>query len=53
MTYKKFKEGKECAYPERTECNYNREKGTERCEYMKCIHDYTAYWKCTYEKKKL
>ena len=53
MSYPKLNDGKNCAYPEREICNYNRDKGIERCEYM--YYDNLASplsadrWKCKYK----
>ena len=50
--YPKFKEGKECAFPKRKDCNYG--KDYNRCPYMKynnskSITDPTR-WECIFEK---
>ena len=52
MAYKKFKEDKECAFPEIKDCN--GERNEKRCIYMKynnskSILDPTR-WECTYKK---
>jgi hypothetical protein len=48
MSYSKFKNGEECAYPERTICNYCDCGKLNRCEYMKCIS--MGNWTCVYNK---
>jgi len=54
--YPKFKQNKECAFPERDNCNYDDENPeSRRCPYMKydnskSIFDVTR-WGCTYKKE--
>jgi hypothetical protein len=50
--YPKFRERKECAFPERDNCNYD--DYNDRCPYMKydkskSIWDNTR-WRCIYNK---
>ena len=47
--YPKFKEDKDCAYPERDNCNWDDDVGSKRCEYMKCIS--CGNWHCIYKKQ--
>jgi len=53
--YPKFKKKEDCAFPERTDCNFS--KDYDRCPYMKynnskSINDPTR-WECTYKKDKV
>jgi len=56
MKYPKLKSQDNCAFPEREICNYDRDKGIERCEYM--YYDNLASpfdpnrWKCKYNLSK-
>jgi len=54
MKYPKFRDKENCAYPEREICNYDRDAGIERCEYMKYDNSVSPFspdrWKCTYKK---
>jgi len=55
MTYPKFKSKEECAFPERTICNFCDCGKLERCPYMKynnskSINDSTR-WECIYKKE--
>ena len=48
--YPKFKKDEECAYPKRTNCNYDEYNlKSLRCEYMKCIT--CGNWHCIYKKE--
>ena len=47
--YPKFKNGKDCAYPERDNCNYDNDPKSSRCEYMKCIS--CGNWYCIYKNQ--
>ena len=49
MAYPKFKKGEECAYPERTICNYCDCGKLQRCPYMKFIS--VGNWHCIYKKE--
>lgn len=50
QVYPKFKSKEECAYPERTNCNYDEsDLKSERCPYMKCIC--MGQWHCIYKKQ--
>ena len=54
MSYPKFKSREECAFPDRTICNYSEDGKIQRCPYMKydnskSIFDSTR-WRCTYNK---
>lgn len=44
--YPKFKEGDECAFPERASCNYG--EFFERCPHMKCMD--VGKWICNFDK---
>jgi hypothetical protein len=53
--YPKFKDKKECAFPERDNCNWDESEGSKRCPYMKynnskSIFDSTR-WECIYKKQ--
>jgi hypothetical protein len=55
MSYPKFKQGKECAYHKRTDCNYG--EGYNRCPYMKYnnlkrITDHDR-WHCTFKPNEI
>jgi len=47
--YPKFKEGKDCAFPERKNCNYDKfDIKSKRCPFMKFVS--LGNWKCEYNK---
>ena len=51
--YPKFKENKDCAFPERSNCNYD--KNNLRCKFMKYNNSKSIFdptrWECTYQKE--
>jgi hypothetical protein len=55
MSYPKFKNKEECAFPEREDCNFDYSKSLKRCPYMKYNNSksilYPTRWECTYKKE--
>ena len=55
MKYPKLNSNDECAYPKREICNYDRDKGIERCKYMKYDNNKSILsptrWRCIFENK--
>lgn len=52
--YPKLTKQKDCAFPERDNCNYDDDPKSERCKYMKFNKSKTIHhqdrWECTYNK---
>ena len=52
MGYPKLAADKDCAFPERKECNYG--EGCERCEYMKYDNSKSTFdqnrWFCKFKR---
>ena len=53
--YPKLKSNKECAHPERDRCNWDDDKKSTRCEYMKYNNSKSIFdptrWECIFKKE--